>query len=46
MKAGADDFLSKPVDEETLIPRMEKLLGTRKEHHLKKQEGIEDRISF
>ena len=28
MEAGADDLLMKPVDPETLIPRIEKLLGT------------------
>ena len=28
MEAGADDLLMKPVDTETLIPRIEKLLGT------------------
>ena len=28
MEAGADDLLIKPVDPETLIPRIEKLLGT------------------
>lgn len=36
MKAGTDDLLIKPVDQEILIPRIEKLLGRRNEFHLKK----------
>lgn len=46
MNAGADDLLFKPVDLKILILHIEKLLGRRKEHHLKKMGKVGDRISI